>query len=1050
MLKKEGKNKMNNENKKNNKKVLKRVMFAMGATALLTGGIVTSTALNSYKAPQIPEANYTSMQNVDPIDLGSTKVSTTKLANTDVSTQANMDSSKKLISEANMPSFSENGGSSTKKKTGKINDIPTLIDFNNHKPNFSNMANYYTGDGLGLNSFVDWYTDEEFYMSYLEDNIRSIFNPEGYENKKTPLSVEQLAQDDLLNYTFIFRFDYVAGDYTNHFVMYMDFKSGKSSDGKTINVIDNFNLYDDYLMVLNYSNGVMTSNCSNNILNLTRTVSYAERDKLLNYYIDANSLAIFAYKKDTYNYSSLKSKAYAFTNNIDKVPSTEYKINYISPRNNPYEAYYEKSELQQTFTSSDDYQLSYNEMIRFITKLFSDDNKSNGYKDWAIFSTANTYCIDRVRPYMNFALFQQKYGGLMEDYEDGTDVDIVLNSNKAFNKSEVESLISYFDDSDNFTLTTTFNHVYDDDEGDEVEEDWYGKELVSGESYTLYAKVQDGAGNTSHQYVYFTATDVDYPTISSGDIVVNVDNPLTLDQIKSCFKANDPTEGDLTDNIKFSNITYVLDSNGKIAVGEYSITASVSDTAGNSATVTKKIHVVDITSPIVAGTNFSTGNITKLTDAEILKHLTYNDNYYSKDNITITLSYDDYKNNYTKPGKYQVGVSAKDPSGNVGTTTLTITVTDTTKPVITATNKTTGNSTCLSQSELLALFSATDDVTASPTITIVTDNYTANYRKPGSYTVIAKATDEAGNSSQATATITVTDTTAPTISAINAVVSQTYTTKLTEAELKALFKVSDDVTATDKIVVTIVTDNYTAKYNTPGSYTVTAKAADEAGNTAQATVTIKVIDDIKPVIVLTKEIKTTTQLALTMADIAKYVKATDAIDGNITPQITDKDGYLTKTNKVGTYNFEVTATDKSGNVAKETFVIIVEDKDVPVITVSGYTITAAAGQVYKRSDIIKFLIQTGQLSEEEADAVSVESNYFDSENPEAGNYELTITRADGSVQQMSLLVTESNNDAEKNEGFFGWIKNHLAIVLTALGAVVLAALGFVFLRKKRR
>ncbi len=544
--------------------------------------------------------------------------------------------------------------------------------------------------------------------------------------------------------------------------------------------------------------------------------------------------------------------------------------------------------------------------------------------------------------------------------------------------------------------------------------------------------------------------DRDYPTISAGDIVVNVDNPLTLDQIKSCFKANDPTEGDLTDKIQFSDITYKLDTNGKIAVGEYSITASVSDTSGNSASVTKKIHVVDITSPIVAGTNFSTGNITKLTDAEILKHLTYSDNYYSKDNISITLSYDDYKNNYTKPGDYEVRVTATDSSGNVGTTTLTITVTDTTKPVITATNKTTGNSTCLSQADLLALFNATDDVTSSPTITIVTDNYTANYRKPGSYTIIAKATDEAGNSSQATATITVTDTTAPTISAINATKNQSYTAKLTEAELKALFKVSDDVTATDKIVVTIVTDNYTAKYNTPGSYTVTAKATDEAGNTAQATVTIKVIDDIKPVIVLTKEIKTTTQLALTMADIAKYVKATDTIDGNITPQITDKNGYLTKTNKVGTYNFEVTATDKAGNVAKETFVIIVEDKDVPVITVSGYTITAAAGQVYKRSDIIKFLIQTGQLTEEEADTVSVESNYFDSENPEAGNYELTITRADGSVQQMSLLVTESNNDVEKNEGFWGWIKNHLAIVLTALGAVVLAALGFVFLRKKRR
>lgn len=811
---------MNNENKKNNKKVLKRVMVAMGATALLTGGIVTSTALNSYKAPQIPEANYVPMQNIE-----SNNVASTKLSNNEIATYATDYSADTVY--------------------GTLVDIVELENkFREKHPNktiyFSTRSSEYSlFDDSGIQISVDDFYDQ-YLTHYISDKIS--FSNIHYFN--IPGLTEDDFETDFLFDTFV-----IAGS-------------------------ENYNI-------------------------------------CFNYVNDYQTLVILLMNGDDY---VIYSATYNFTTGIANVYADKYDV---------------RAKLYDSFSSSGWFQGD--DQI---------DNISNGF------------------------------------------------------------------------LTN----------------------LISDLKVGLTIKESDD----------------DYPSISAGDIVVNVDNPLTLDQIKSCFKANDPTEGDLTNEIQFSKITYQLDSNGKIAVGEYSITASVSDSSGNSATVTKKIHVVDITSPIVAGTNFSTGNITKLTDAEILKHLTYSDNYYSKDDISITLSYDDYKNNYTKPGDYEVRVTAKDPSGNVGTTTLTITVTDTTKPVITATNKITGNSTCLSQADLLALFSATDDVTASPNITIVTDNYTENYRKPGSYTVIAKATDDAGNSSQATATITVTDTTAPTITAINATKNQSYTTKLTEAELKALFKVSDDVTATDKIVVTIVTDNYTAKYNTPGSYTVTAKATDEAGNTAQATVTIKVIDDIKPVIVLTKEIKTTTQLALTMADIAKYVKATDAIDGNITPQITDKDGYLTKTNKVGTYNFEVTATDKSGNVAKETFVIIVEDKDVPVITVSGYTITAAAGQVYKRSDIIKFLIQTGQLTEEEADTVSVESNYFDSENPEAGNYELTITRADGSIQQMSLLVTESNNDAATNEGFWGWIKNHLAIVLTALGAVVLAALGFVFLRKKRR
>lgn len=542
--------------------------------------------------------------------------------------------------------------------------------------------------------------------------------------------------------------------------------------------------------------------------------------------------------------------------------------------------------------------------------------------------------------------------------------------------------------------------------------------------------------------------DADYPTISAGDIVVNVDNPLTLDQIKSCFKATDPTEGDLTEKIQFSDITYKLDSNGKIAVGKYSITATVADSSGNSAIVTKTIHVVDVVAPKVSGKALTTGNSTMLTDADLLKQLTYSDNYYNKANLNVEFEYDDYKANYKKLGNYTITAYVTDPSGNIGQTTFVVTVKDTTNPVIKAANKTTGNSACLSQDELKALFTATDDVTASPTITIVTDNYTANYKKPGNYTVTAKATDAAGNTAQATATITVTDTTAPTISAINATKNQSYTTKLTEAQLKALFKVSDDVSAADKITLEITSDTYTASYNKPGTYTVIVKATDEAGNNASASVTIKVIDDIKPVIVLTKQIKTTTQLPLTLEKILEYVKATDAIDGAITPTIKDVNGYLSKTNKPGTYTFEITATDKAGNVAKETLTLLVEDKDVPVISVSQYTITAAAGQVYKRSDIINFLKQTGQLTDEEAESVSIESDYFDEENPVAGEYNLTITKADGTVQEMCLLVTESNDDFKFNQTS---TKDIIISVIAAVLSIVLifGIVRFIFKKKRR-
>ena len=421
-------------------------------------------------------------------------------------------------------------------------------------------------------------------------------------------------------------------------------------------------------------------------------------------------------------------------------------------------------------------------------------------------------------------------------------------------------------------------------------------------------------------------SDNNFPTITGPTYIVNVDNPLTLAQIKAQLKATDPTEGDITDRIEIINCIYVL-VNGKIDKGIYSFTAKVSDTAGNETT--------------------------------------------------------------------------KD---------FTILVRDAVAPIITAKTKTTGNSTYLTQDELKALFTYSDDVTATQSLklTITLDGYTANYRKPGKYNVVVSVTDLAGNVGTATAVITVTDTTKPTISATNK--NQSYTTKLSQDQLKALFTISDDVSQKSNLKLEIITDNYSSKFSSLGQYTVIAKVTDEAGNFSQATATITVIDDVKPVISFNSKIEIDNLSKRSIDDIKKFVSVTDAKSQIKEYTLTDTDDYANNYNKPGEYHFEVVAVDSANNKATATLTITVLDKDVPVISwKSDYIILVEEGDPLTAEKILNILISSGQL--EQGQATDVQSNYFNNETV-PGEYDLSVSTLSGAFVKAKIRVLQAEKKAD--------------------------------------
>lgn len=111
--------------------------------------------------------------------------------------------------------------------------------------------------------------------------------------------------------------------------------------------------------------------------------------------------------------------------------------------------------------------------------------------------------------------------------------------------------------------------------------------------------------------------------------------------------------------------------------GNYTITYSATDAAGNAATATRTVIVADLTAPVItiAGANPLTVEVgTAFTDPGA----TATDNIDANVPVNVSGSV-----NTAIPGNYTITYSASDTAGNTATATRTVNVVDVTAPVIT-------------------------------------------------------------------------------------------------------------------------------------------------------------------------------------------------------------------------------------------------------------------------------------------------------------------------------------------------------------------------------
>lgn len=273
---------------------------------------------------------------------------------------------------------------------------------------------------------------------------------------------------------------------------------------------------------------------------------------------------------------------------------------------------------------------------------------------------------------------------------------------------------------------------------------------------------------------------------------------------------------------------------------------------------------------------------------------------------------DDYTGFEDVLGTYEVEVGVKDSEDQESTLIFDIVVVDVTDPVVAATG--TQSVSYVSTSNLTTYgaslkATATDNYydTADLTATVHSDGYTANKSIPGTYDVVYRITDPSGNYAEHTLTITVTDPVAPEFTGGVATLSKDINEIITAAQIVATQVATDAIDGNVSASIEIISDTYTGKETTPGTWHIIIRAYDESDNMVERDITINVysgvpgwwIPDDGPIIIPNGS-------ELTLDQIIAVLVSVNWIDEELAPTVTLlSSDYFGNENKPGEYKLNL-------------------------------------------------------------------------------------------------------------------------------------------------
>lgn len=435
--------------------------------------------------------------------------------------------------------------------------------------------------------------------------------------------------------------------------------------------------------------------------------------------------------------------------------------------------------------------------------------------------------------------------------------------------------------------------------------------------------VIDNAGNSTSAIQTVTVIDVTNPTITAPAAV-------TLNANASCVAFNANLGSPVTaDNCTVASITNNAPS--VFPLGNTTVTWTVTDASGNTATATQVVTVIDVVSPtLTPPATLTVGTTNACTAIGVnLGTATASDNC-SAVNVTNNAP------TIFPLGSTTVTWTATDAVGNSTTASQIVIVVDQTNPTIVAPAdiNASASASCAITNVTLGNPSVGDNCGVAS----VTNNAPTSF-PIGTTLITWTVTDNAGNTATSIQTVSVVDNTNPTIIAPAAV-----TANANSSCVAFNVNLGSPVTA-DNCSVASVSNNVPSVFPL-GTTTVIWTVTDAAGNISTANQVVTVIDVVNPVITAPSAITVSANNGCT---------ATGVVLGNAIAS--DNCSSVTVTNnapasfQLGNTTVVWTATDAAGNQTSANQVVTVIDQTNPTIT-APVNITVNAGNSCNVSGIV--------------------------------------------------------------------------------------------------
>ncbi|MCJ7558643.1 MAG: HYR domain-containing protein, partial [Gammaproteobacteria bacterium] len=379
-----------------------------------------------------------------------------------------------------------------------------------------------------------------------------------------------------------------------------------------------------------------------------------------------------------------------------------------------------------------------------------------------------------------------------------------------------------------------------------------------------------------------------------------------------------------TDEVGVTTNSCTPASGSTFPLGTTAVTCTAGDAAGNSASTGFKVTVVDTTVPSLAAianiTREAAGPTTVVTYATTATDLV-------SGALVATCT---PASGFGFPvGTTSVTCSATDGAGNTGNTSFSVSITDTTAPslatIANITKEATGPSTAVTYATI-----AVDAVSGSLPV-MCTPASGASF-VVGASTVTCSAMDGAGNTGTTSFSVTITDTTAPSVATI-----ANITKEATGPSTVATYA----PTATDLVSGSLPVTCVPASGSSfaVGTANVICSATDAKGNKGTMSFSVIITDKTPPVFGSVPNI-TAYATSPAGATVNYTVTANDLVSGTVTATCTPASPH---TFALGSTTVSCTATDGSGNAATRTFTVTVGYAFIGLDLPNGMTITGGDG-----------------------------------------------------------------------------------------------------------